>query len=132
MEQEVMKTVLQEILQELNSQRVQLSHLLDRWEALNKTSIGIEQKLSQSDLVPFALSKEQEALMKKWINEHFEALQAEIKKHPIIHTTHKHISLIPPSFRIEHFPLLVNTIMKWVVVLMVLLFTMWQVVGIIK
>ncbi|MBD0284317.1 MAG: hypothetical protein ICV53_16315 [Flavisolibacter sp.] len=132
MEQEVMKTVLQEILQELNNQREQLSLLQKDLEAVSKTSMRMEGKLSQPDAVPVLLSGGQMVLLKELLKENLEGLRQEMMEHPAVCNTHKHFSLFPLTFRMEHFPLLVNTIMKWVVVLMVLLFTMWLVAGLRK
>ncbi|HZH95102.1 MAG TPA: hypothetical protein VEY06_04415, partial [Flavisolibacter sp.] len=115
MEQEVMKTVLQEILQELSGQRTELSHMQQGMEVLKNISTEIDGKLLNANTVRVALSDEQVNSIKELINEHFETLRGEIIKHPTLYTTHKHFSLLPLSFRMEHFPLLVNTVMKWVV-----------------
>ena len=132
MEQEVMKTVLHEILQELSGQRVQLSHLQKGMEALINTSKEMEENVSLHDGMPVVLSEEQAASIKNIINEHFGALRTELIRHPATHTTHKHFALLPLTFRMEQFPLLVNTVMKWVVVLLVMFFSMWVIAGMVK
>ncbi|RYE54809.1 MAG: hypothetical protein EOP48_11495 [Sphingobacteriales bacterium] len=132
MEQEVMKTVLEEILQELAGQRAQLSGLQKEMEMLNKTSRLVEEKLATPNAVAVVLSEEQMTSIKELVKEHFEVLREEMIKRPTTHTTHKHLTLLPLSFRMEHFPLLVNTVMKWVVVLLVLFFSMWVIGSLVK
>jgi hypothetical protein len=132
MEQEVMKTVLHEILQELNGQRTELSGMQKGMEVLKNLSTEIDGKLSNANTVAVVLSAEQVASIKEIIKEHFESLRGEIMKRPTIHSTQKYFSLLPLSFRMEHFPLLVNTVMKWVVVLLILFFSMWVIAGMVK
>jgi hypothetical protein len=132
MEQEVMKTVLEEILQESAGQRAQLSRLQKEMEALNKTSRLVEEKLARPSTVAIVLSKEQMISINALMKEHFEALREEMMGHPTTHTTHRHFTLLPLSFRMEHFPLLVNTVMKCVVVLLVLFFSMWVIGSLVK
>ncbi len=127
-----MKTVLQEILQELSSQRMQLSHLQKGMEVLKNISTEIDEKLSNSNTLPVALSDDQTSSLKNLINEHFETLRGELIKHPTVHATHKHFTLLPLSFRMEHFPVFVNTVMKWVAVMVVLFFTMWLIASVVK
>src|SRR5690242_2611070 len=127
MEQEVMKTVLQEMLRELKDQKEQFAVLRNDLSTLNEKSAAIEEKLIKPAIVPSVLSKEQMAFVKELMAENFEALKKEMKKYPTVNTTHRHFALLPMNFRIEHFPSLVNTVMKWVVVLMVLVFTMRQI-----
>jgi hypothetical protein len=132
MEQEVMKTVLQEILQELAGQRAQLSELQKELEGLNKTSRLVDEKLARPSEVEVVLTEQQMTAVKELMKEHLEALREELMGHPTTHTTHKHFTLLPLLFRMEHFPLLVNTIMKWVVVLLVLFFSMWVIGSLVK
>jgi hypothetical protein len=132
MEQEVMKTVLQEILQQLAGQRAQLSRLQKEMEGLNKTSMLVDEKLATPNAVEVVLSEEQMVSINALMKEHFESLREEMTRHPTTHTTHKHFILLPLSFRMEHFPLLVNTVMKWVVVLLVLCFSMWVIGSLVK
>lgn len=127
MEQEVMKTVLQEILQELKVQREQFEGLRKDMNTVNEKSTGIEEKLAKRDVMSSFLSKEQMSFLKDLMAENFELLKAEMKKQPAVNTTHRHFALLPLNFRMEHFPSFVNTVMKWVVVLMVLVFTMRQI-----
>ena len=94
---------------------------------LNEKCAGIEEKRSKAEVVSSILSEEQMMFLKDLINENFEVLHAEVKKHPAVQTTHRHFALLPLNFRMEYFPLLVNTVMKWVVVLMVLVFAMRQI-----
>lgn len=132
MEKEIMETVLYEILHELQSQKAQFDKLQNGIEAQNKTSGSIEQKLFKLDALSFTLSEDLLMLMKDFIKENFEALRTEIAKNPVVCNTHKHISIVPFTFRMEHFPLFVNTVMKWVVVLIILIFAMWLIAGLVR
>jgi hypothetical protein len=127
MEQEVMKTVLNEILNGLKEHTAQLSDLKKDSETLKSIHLDTEQNVLSSKDYPVTLSEEQMADLKDSIIQSLEVLKEEIVKHPAI--VHKHISLIPLSYRMEHFPLLVNTVMRWVVVLIILIFTIWAVGG---
>lgn len=127
MEQEVMKSVLHEILQELKGQKEQFSGLRNNLDKLNEKCFLLEEKLARPEVLSSALSQEQMTFLKELMAENFEVLKAEMKKHPTFNTTHKHFALLPLNFRLEHFPVLVNTVMRWVVVLMVLVFTMRQI-----
>jgi len=131
MEKEIMETVLYEILHELQSQKAQFAQLQNAMEAQNKTSGSMEQKILKLDALSFTLSEDQLTLLREFIKENFEALRAEIAKNPAVCNTHKYISLVPFTFRMEHFPLFVNTVMKWVVVLIILIFAMWLIAGLV-
>lgn len=125
MEQEVVKTVLQEILQELKAQNECLVHLEKGMEGFPGLRQEIDQKLAHVTDGNIHISDDQIKLIKDMIHQHFEKLGVEIAKHPRVSVTHKHFTLLPQSFRMEHFPLLVDTVMKWVVALLVLFFLMW-------
>lgn len=127
-----METVLYEILHELQSQKAQFNHLQNGMEAQNKTAGSIEQKLSKLDALSFTLSEDQLTTLKDILKENFEALRVEIAKNPSVCNTHKHISIVPFTFRMEHFPLFVNTVMKWIVVLIILTFAMWLIAGLVR
>jgi hypothetical protein len=132
MEKEIMETVLHEILQELKSQKAKLDQLQTGIDAQSKTSGSIEQKLLEQDALSFTLAEDQLRSLRDLIKENFEALRAEIARNPSVCNTHKHISLVPLTFRMEHFPLFVNTVMRWVVVLIILIFAMWLIAGLVR
>ncbi len=132
MEQEVMETVLHEILQELRGQKAQLGQLQKGMKEQENTIATIHQKLAKHEGPSCTLSEDQLALLKDFMGENFETLQKLMIMNPAVRQMHKHFSLMPPNFRMEHFPLLVNTVMKWVVVLIVLVFFMWLTVRMIN
>ena len=132
MEQEVMETVLHEILQELRGQQAQLSQLQNGMKEQESTIASMDQKLEKHEGLSCTLSEDQLALIKDFIGEKFETLQKVMIMNPTLRQTHKHFSLMPANFRMEYFPLLVNTVMKWVVVLIVLVFLMWLAVKMIN
>lgn len=131
MEQEIMETVLHDMLQDLEAIKEQKQHfvkLQNTLETQNEVVVRIEQKLTRQDTVAVTLTEEQLKALKEVIRQYIELLREDLMKHPITTHTYKHISLMPQSFRMEHFPMLVNTIMKWVVILIVLVFVIWFVV----
>ncbi|MGV3464143.1 MAG: hypothetical protein ACO1OT_02485 [Heyndrickxia sp.] len=132
MEQEVMETVLHEILQELRGQQAQLGQLQNGMKEQEITIASIHQKLAKHEGQPCTLSEDQLALLKDFMGDKFETLQKVMILNPTVRQTHKHFSLMPPNFRMEYFPLLVNTVMKWVVVLIVLVFLIWLAVRMIN
>ena len=127
-----METVLHEILQELRGQQTQLGQLQNGMKEQENKIASIHQKLAKHEGPPTTLSEDQLTLLKDFMGENFETLQKLMIMNPAVRQTHKHFSLLPPNFRMEHFPLLVNTVMKWVVVLIVLIFLMWLVVRMIN
>ncbi len=126
MEREIMETVLQEMLQELRNQKKQLTSLHTGLEGQGKIIAGIAGQYTPNvnDNLPVALSDEQLLHLKGHVEQQFEALRMELLKRPCTSYTVKHFSLLPPSFRMEYFPLVVNTVMKWVVWIAVLIFIM--------
>jgi hypothetical protein len=134
MEREVMETVLQEMLQELKDQKAQLTALHTGLEGQNRMMEGMAGQYARSanNDLPVTLSDEQLLHLKELVEQQFEALRLELMKRPVTSYSVRHFSLLPPSFRMEHFPLLVNTIMKWVIALISLVFTMWLISGMVN
>jgi hypothetical protein len=132
MEEEIMKTVLQEILQETNAQKVRSMGLQKEVERLNDSCTRIEQKFLRQESIPFVLSDQQFDAVKGLFEENFRALQTEMINHPAVSHSPKYFSLLPLTFKMDHFPMLVNTIMKWVVILMLLIYGMCQLPRLLK
>lgn len=127
MEQEVLKTVLQEMLLELSSQKDRIAALQIEREVTRKACLRMEEKLAETVPSSCRLSAEQEQVLKETIRTGFDHSKGELIKHPAVSHTYRNLHLLLLSFRMEYFPLLVNTIMKWVVVLIILIFTIWMV-----
>jgi len=127
-----METVLHEILQELRGLQAQLAQLQNGMKEQEITIASMDQKLAKHEELSCNLSEDQLALLKDFMGKKFETLQKLMIMNPTVRQTHKHFSLMPANFRMEYFPLLVNTVMKWVVVLTVLIFLMWLAVRMIN
>lgn len=125
MEQKIMETVLTDILQQLKALQQQNEHLLhlrDGLEATDRINQSVEQKLAKLETLKFALREAEAASLKNLFKQQLDELRAAIKKNPATAFTTNHYSLFPTSFRLEHFPMVVNTVMKWVVILIAICF----------
>ena len=125
-----METVMMDVLQqlkELQHQKEQLFSLNEALETNNRIHQSMEQKLARLDTLQFRLSEDQMAALKSLFQQQMDELRANMKKNPAMVFTTKHYSLFPASFRLEHFPVLVNTVMKWIVILIAVFFVMWLV-----
>lgn len=128
MEQEIMETVMRDMLQDLEALKEQKQHLVllqKGLEAQNELGLRIEQKLSCLGTLPITLSDDQLASLKGALKLEFEAMRTELKKLPA--TNFNYHSVFPVSFRMEHFRMVVNTVMTWVVILITLSFVIWLV-----
>ncbi|WP_132053091.1 hypothetical protein [Pseudocnuella soli] len=132
MELEITERVLQEIAQELKEQKEQLALLRQAVGEQYKVIQGIEEMLAKLHLAPSGILENGISLIKDALTKNFKALREDMFRRPTINVTHQHHSLMPDSFRMEHFPLLVNTIMKWVIALISLVFTIWLIAGMVK
>jgi hypothetical protein len=132
MELEITERVLQEIAQELKEQKEKLALLRQAVGEQYKVLQGIEEMLAKLHLAPPELLGDGISLIKDALTKNFEAFREDMFRRPTINVTHQHHSLMPNSFRMEHFPLLVNTIMKWVVALISLVFAIWLIGGMVR
>ncbi len=113
------------MLQDLESIKQQKQHLTKLEEYLEKQyqlSLRMEQKISNLHTSPVSLTEAQLASLKNEIKQEIDALREDILKRPVTANTYKQFSVLPQSFRMEHFPMLVNTVMKWVVIMIILIF----------
>lgn len=124
-----METVMRDMLQNLEELKMQKQHIVRLQEGIetqNRVNRFIEQKLSKFDTLPVALTDEQMACLQSVMNQEFETLRITLKKLPA--TNFNYHSVFPVSFRMEHFRMVVNTVMTWVVILITLFFVIWLVI----
>lgn len=128
MEQEILEKVLQEILQELKKQSESMTVLNQKVEQQTQSLQQVEELVFQPAMPSLHISSEQVQEIKKALVEQFKSLQEEFVRRPSTAFNHKHYSVLPVSFRVEHFPMVVNTTMKWVLAIISLFFVMWLIV----
>lgn len=128
MEQEILEKVLQEILQELKKQSESMAVLNQKVEQQTQSLQQVEELVFQPAMPSLNISSEQVLEIKESLVEHFKSLQEKIAGRPSTAFVHKHYSVLPVSFRVEHFPMFVNTTMKWVLATISLVFVMWLIV----
>lgn len=129
MEEEIMETVLHDMLQDLQIIKQQQQYLVKFQEDLEtqyQLMLRIEQKLSGFSALPVTLTDDQVSSLKDVMRQEFELLQTELQKQPVTHKAY--YSVFPVSFRMEYFRMVVNTVMTWIVILIVLFFVIWLVV----
>lgn len=120
MEQEVMETVMHDILRqlkELDIQKRELLQLQEGMEAQHRIIISMEQKLAKMTALPFTLSDEQLTSLKAVIKREYDVLRVDVKKHPATLFNHKYYTVFGDRFGAEKFQVVVNTVMKWVIIL---------------
>ena len=132
MEPEITERVLQEFAEELKVQKEQVALLHQAVGDQYKVIQRIEELVAKLNTAPPGLSADGISLIKDSLTGNFDALRADVFRRPTINVTHQHHSLLPVSFRMEHFPLLVNIVMKWVVALISLVFAIWLISGIVQ
>lgn len=132
MEQEIVEKVMKEVLEDLKIQRSQVTQLFQLIDQQKEAIQKLEEIVASAPIPANKLSEEQVAIIKTFIKENFEALQAAVESHPVSYTTNHHHSVFPVSFRMEHFPLLIDTVMKWVVIMIVLIFAIWLIGGMVN
>lgn len=120
--------MLQEMLQELKKQNESMAVLNQKVEQQTQKFQKLEDLVSQRTMPSLHISSEQALEIREALVEHFKSLQEEIAGRPSTGFNHKHYSVLPVSFRVEHFPMVVNTTMKWVLATISLFFVMWLIV----
>ncbi len=120
MEQEVMETVMYDILQQLQEvgmRKKELLQLQESMEAQHRIIVSMEQKLAKIDTLPFTLSDEQLTTLKVIIKQELDEIRADVKKHPATILNHRYYTVFGDRFGAEKFKVVVNTVMKWLIIL---------------
>ncbi|OLY91808.1 hypothetical protein SAMN05444008_10955 [Cnuella takakiae] len=128
MEQDILEKVLKEILQELKQQNEGMAELNQKVEQQTQKVQKLEDMVSQRTMPSLHISSEQASEIREALVEHFKSIQEEIARRPSTAFIHKYYSVLPVSFRVEHFPMVVNTTMKWILATISLFFVMWLIV----